>query len=626
MKRPAALVAILLCLLALGRVAGAAPNKGSVRIVDVERDGELLRFVLVTPGGPQLDADDFRVKINTLRAPGVSAEPVKGTQRASGAVLVVDTSGSMQGRPITAARAAVRLFAGTVEPGTEVALVSFASDETVESGFTADTDRIASLGSTLTAKGETALHDALLTAIDIASERKEEQRNIVLLSDGADTTSEAILGNVQAAALAAKVRVFIVGLRSPDYEPRSIKSLADATNGKLLVTASPDKLTSLFAQIARTLVGRYTLEVVNPDPNATEVEVHVQVVQETGIESGVGEFELGEPAFASDEGGLSLDTLPPSAGLALLFVSLAGLVYIGVETLRSRRNSPGDRVSWYGDAPVVQDRESMIKAALLERATELATQIANRTGYTERLEADLDAAGIKWRAGEVLVSSAGLGAALTVFGLAIGGLSAGVFFGALGLLGPIGYIKFTVSRRRSKFYQQLPEILLLMSGALKAGHSIQQAMAAVGEDAKPPASDEFRRANAEIRLGATLDDALQAMAKRVNFVDFDWTILAIQIQREVGGNLAEILEIISETIRERDRLRREIKTLTAEGRISGIVLGILPIAMAAMLQTTSPEYLRPLYTTTTGWMMIGISGALMAVGVLWMRKIIRIEV
>ena len=626
MKLKVASAALLACFVVLGTVAGAAPNQGSVRIANVERVGEILRFVVVTPGGPQLEAEDFRVKVNTLRAPAVSATPVKGTERPSGAVLVVDTSGSMQGRPIAAARRAVELFADTVEPGTEVALVSFASQETIQSGFTADTEEIADLGSTFKAKGETALHDALLAAIDLARERNEEQRNIVLLSDGADTTSDALLGNVQAAALAAKVRVFIVGLKSPDYEPRSIKGLADATNGKLLVTSSPEKLATLFAQIARTLVGRYTIEVVNPDPQATQTEVHVQVLQETGIESGVGTFELGEPPFAPDAGGLSLDSVPPSVGLALLFVSMAGLAYAGVETLRARRNSPRERVEWYVDAPIAQDRESMIKAAILERASVIATQIANRTGYLERLEADLDAAGIKWRAGEVLVSSAGLGLAVGIFGLAIGGLTGGLFFGLVALLGPVGYVKFTVGRRRAKFYQQLPEILLLMSGALKAGHSIQQAMSAVAEDAKPPASDEFRRTMAEIRLGATLDDSLQALAKRVNFVDFDWTILAIQIQREVGGNLAEILEIISETIRERDRLRREIKTLTAEGRISGIVLGILPIAMAAMLATTSPEYLRPLYTTTTGWMMIGVSGALMGVGVLWMRKIIRIEV
>jgi tight adherence protein B len=151
-------------------------------------------------------------------------------------------------------------------------------------------------------------------------------------------------------------------------------------------------------------------------------------------------------------------------------------------------------------------------------------------------------------------------------------------------------------------------------------------MAGVAEDAKPPAAEEFRRTMAEVRLGANLDVALEALGKRVGVIDFDWTILAIQIQREVGGNLAEILEIISETIRSRERLHREIKALTAEGRLSGMVLGLMPVAMAALLYTRSPDYLEPLYTTSKGLVMVAVSTVLMGLGFLWMRKIVKIEV
>jgi tight adherence protein B len=131
---------------------------------------------------------------------------------------------------------------------------------------------------------------------------------------------------------------------------------------------------------------------------------------------------------------------------------------------------------------------------------------------------------------------------------------------------------------------------------------------------------------AEVRLGANLDDALEALGKRIGVLDFDWTILAIQIQREVGGNLAEILEIISETIREREKLQREIKALTAEGRMSGMVLGLLPVAMALLLFMRSPDYLRPLYTTSKGLTMIGFSSVMMILGFFWMKKIVKIEV
>ena len=135
-----------------------------------------------------------------------------------------------------------------------------------------------------------------------------------------------------------------------------------------------------------------------------------------------------------------------------------------------------------------------------------------------------------------------------------------------------------------------------------------------------------RRVMAEIRLGTPLAESLQALAHRMKYVAFDWTVLAIQIQREVGGNLAEILDVIAETIRDRERLLRHVKALTAEGRLSAIVLGILPVAMAGVLMIRSPEYLQPLYTTRLGITMIVGSLVMMGFGVVWMRKIIRIEI
>jgi tight adherence protein B len=191
---------------------------------------------------------------------------------------------------------------------------------------------------------------------------------------------------------------------------------------------------------------------------------------------------------------------------------------------------------------------------------------------------------------------------------------------------PLGYIKNKARKRRKAFFAQLPDILLLMSGALRAGFSLQQAIQAVAQDAKPPASDEFRRTVSEVRLGSPLSDALDALSDRLGIIDFEWTVLAIQIQREVGGNLAEILEIISETIRERERLRRQISTLTAEGKLSAYVLGCLPFAMGGLLMLQSPEYLTPLFHNSMGLIMIAGGAVGMVIGGLWMRQIINIEV
>lgn len=627
MKKFVAVLSICIAGVFLTRPALAQPD-GGVRVLDVIRDGDRLTFTVVTPGGSELKAESFKVSVNQLPAEDIQLAPVESSVRASGAVLVVDTSGSMKGPPIAAARDAVNLFVSSVEPQTEIGLVTFSSNVRQASGYTIDHERLKTIGDGLRANGETALHDALMTALDLAEARTIEQRNIVLLTDGADTVSDSSFGQVQAAALASQTRVFIVGLKSPDYDPRSIRSLAEDTRGAFVQTERPAQLSALFGDIAQTLVSRYTVSINNPDPGASEAEVSVQVLlSQRGIETGVGKFDIGAPSTPEDGPAWSVESIPVPVMMMFLFAAMSLLVYVGIESLRDRRNSPSDRVQWYVDPPPGEvDKEAFVSAAVLERAKEIATQFAQRAGFLERLEAQLDAAGIKWRGGEVLVASAGLGAAGAVFGFALSGTVGALIFGMIGAFGPISYIKIKVSRRRAAFLAQLPDVLLLLSGALKAGHSIQQAMAAVGEDAKPPASEEFRRTMAEVRLGANLDDAFEALGRRIGVLDFDWTILAIQIQREVGGNLAEILEIISETIRERDRLGREIKALTAEGRMSGMVLGLLPVAMALLLYMRSPDYLEPLYTTSRGLTMLAVTGALMIAGFFWMRKIVKIEV
>lgn len=322
-----------------------------------------------------------------------------------------------------------------------------------------------------------------------------------------------------------------------------------------------------------------------------------------------------------------LTSLPLPILLLVVFLSGGSIAFFVSESVRARRTEPAERVLWYGNtATPEKTSDTLINAAVLRRAKELATTLADRTGNLRRIEDVIEAAGMKWRPGEVIVASLGLGISAFLLGLVLSGPTIAVLLGLIGLLALTGVSHRKAARRKKAFYEQLPDVLLLMSGALKAGYSLQQAVAAVGADAKPPASDEFKRTMAEVRLGASLDDALEALGRRIGIVDFEWSVLAIQIQREVGGNLAEILEIISATIRERERLRRQLSSLTAEGRLSAIVLGVLPLFLAVLLVLRSPNYLAPLYQTSRGLIMIVGSGVLMVIGVFWMRKIIRMEV
>jgi tight adherence protein B len=596
----------------------------TIKVEKAERNGQRLELEVLTPGGPLLTGDDFEVSVNGLPATNLFAIGSGGITRPAGAVLLLDTSGSMQGTPISEAKKAARLFLNTVDPATRVGLVGFAQDVTVFSTFSHDRKAVKRAVDGLKAQGETSLYDGLIRAVGMVRGKPFEQRNIVLLSDGADTVSDDSLATALDAATDAGATVFVVALESPEFKVGPLRSLSSQTGGKTFVRKDASELSKVFEGLAQTLVSRYEVTVTNPDAGATFLEVDVHV---TGAASAQGTrtFQFPSPE-AGPEGIPSVSRMPLPVLLLIVFMGVGLAAFLTSEIVRRQRTSPADRVMWYQDGDEHVDTNALINAAILDRAMEVATELAHRTGYLERLEREIDAAGMKWRPGEVIVASVLAGLASSLLGFALWGPVGALLLGVLALVAPMAYIRLNAAKRRRSFLEQLPDVLTLISGALKAGYSLQQSVAAVGEDARPPASEEFRRAMAEIRLGATLDDALRDLARRVDMVDFDWTVMAIEIQREVGGDLAEILEIIASTIRERERLRRQIRALTAEGRLSAWVLGALPFGMAGFLMLRSPKYLEPLYTTSTGIFMVVGSAVMMMIGVIWMRKIVRIEV
>jgi len=188
------------------------------------------------------------------------------------------------------------------------------------------------------------------------------------------------------------------------------------------------------------------------------------------------------------------------------------------------------------------------------------------------------------------------------------------------------YVSHVASKQRKSFDTQLPDTLNLLSTSLRAGYSIMQAIEAAAEEAPEPTRREFGRAMAEMRLGRPMIDALGDIAVRMESKDFEWTVLAISIQREVGGNLAEVLQTTAETILHRNRFRREVKALTAEGRFSMWIMAGLPVVVFLGISILNPGYAEPLYTTVAGYVMVGIGLMLMGVGIFWMNRIVKIDV
>jgi tight adherence protein B len=202
----------------------------------------------------------------------------------------------------------------------------------------------------------------------------------------------------------------------------------------------------------------------------------------------------------------------------------------------------------------------------------------------------------------------------------------GLLAAILGYLAPGFYVKYRINKRLRAFNNQLGDTLTLLSNAIKAGYSFAQAIDTVAKNAVPPIADEFGRAVREMNLGGSPDEALQNITKRIASADFDLVATAYAIHRTVGGNLAEILDNIAYTIRERVRIKGEIATLTAQARASGTLITFLPIVLAAFMFFVTPTYFRPMFSSVIGWALLVFGAFMIFIGNLIIRRVVAIEV
>jgi tight adherence protein B len=296
--------------------------------------------------------------------------------------------------------------------------------------------------------------------------------------------------------------------------------------------------------------------------------------------------------------------------------------------VRDRSGSIATRLRSYDEAEEeTSGPGSLVQTGFLTRAVDMTGRLATDSGLLAKTEAMLEQANIALRPAEALFFYA---AGVVVLGLlvmvAAPSMAVALILLALLIAAPPLALKRMQSSRFRKFETQLPDMLQLLGGSLRAGYSLLQGLEAVSQETPEPMGREMRRVLAEARLGRSLEDALQDTAERMKSRDFDWAVMAINIQREVGGNLAELLQTVGETMTSRERIRREIKALTAEGRISALVMGLLPIGLAGFLFAVSPDYIGTLFHTGMGLVAVTGSALLAGGGLVWLNKIIKIEV
>jgi tight adherence protein B len=265
--------------------------------------------------------------------------------------------------------------------------------------------------------------------------------------------------------------------------------------------------------------------------------------------------------------------------------------------------------------------------AFSRAAADLLDRVPRPKGLDARVQRSLDRAGWPLRATEFFMLQAGVMVAGGVVGFVLLNMWwLGVALMFVGAALPVLLLGRRVEARATAFAEQLPETLQLLSGSLQAGYGLTQALDTLVKEAAAPTSTEFSRVLTETRLGMALEESLEAMAERIGSEDFRWVVLAINIQRQVGGNLAVLLQTTAETLRDRQLTRRQIKVLSAEGRLSARILILMPFLLGAYIVAVNPGYLNRLFRETPGIVMVAGAATLMVAGIAWMRKIVRIDV
>ncbi len=266
------------------------------------------------------------------------------------------------------------------------------------------------------------------------------------------------------------------------------------------------------------------------------------------------------------------------------------------------------------------------ESKVVTNAVDKTRDIAERAGVLTKVELFLEQANVPMRPAELLFYGPVGALLVAAFAfLLFEPLSALLI--VLGVvLVPLAVLGRKRASRLKKFEKQLPDSLNLLAGSMRAGFSFMQGLEAIANEAAEPARRELQRVFTEARLGRNVEDALEDCAVRMDSVDMGWVVMALRIQREVGGNLAELLDTVANTMTQRERLRSELKSLTAEGRFSGVVLTIMPFFFLLMFQVLEPDYVPKLFTETIGIIALIGAGVGIIVGWFWLRKIVDIEV
>ena len=618
MRARAAAVVLIALVLAPAATAG-------VRIggVDTSAYPEIRVAVVATSGAAQPQLEE-----NGLPAAGLQAVNLG---RAKSVVLAVDRSQSMAGASLRNATAAARAFVAAKGPNDQVEVVTFGRQAVSLTGFSssgADADA-ALAGLHVDSHSGTALWDAVVRAATALGQQGQPGRVIVLVTDGQDVSSSSSFADAVAAAHRAHALVYTIGIAGPGFTPGPLQRLAADTGGLYREASSSAQLASLYASIERTLSHTWQLRYVTAARPGESVRISAEIA---GVGSATRAVTLGDSGRTVAPSAAPSSVLPSSAwrsSLAPVVVSGA----VGLLVLLAAWFVAGARRgSWLRTrlAPHLGPSERRMKTKrrkqgrafmhALVAATEQAFANVKQFRAVQRL---LTRADLPLLASELLYICVGSGLAVA-FVTALAGVPVVLVvpFMFAGAAAPLAWVASKARRRMKAFDNQLPDLLITIAASLKAGHSFRHAIQAVVDEGAEPTAKELRRVLTETRLGRPMDDALGEMGERIGSKNLSFVLNAVTIQRQIGGSLAGLFDVVAETVRQRQQFARKIRSLTATGRMSAYVLAGLPFLVSALISLISPTYMSPLWHSSTGHLLVGMALVMLAIGSVVLKKIV----
>ena len=548
--------------------------------------------------------------------------------RCKNVVLALDSSRSMAGKPLAAAAAAATAFVASKPACDRIALVTFgrhASQQGAFSSATIDADnalRTLAIG----ANSGTALWDAVdLSARLLASQ--PGGRVLVLLTDGNDVGSRASEDEALSSLHHAGAVVYPVAFGSK-ADASGLKRLASQTGGSFHGAAAGGALTAIYSSIARELRRTWRVRYLTTARPGDKLDLKASVGRLGADHRSVAVPDPnGEAAAGSKPSPILPSPLYGKLGdlfftlLAAMLILAAGILF--ASTLQGswlkRRLAPHiDSTRRKSKRRVGRERLEVLNG--LFRATENTfghrPQWRNLQLLLQRADLPLRTVEFTW-----LLIGCSFGLALLT---ALAGRSSLAILAMFLVGGSVPYLVvwFKAKRRMRAFEDQLPDLLITMAASLKAGHSFKQGIQSVVDEGQEPAAKELRRVLTDTQLGRPMEEALQATAERIGSKNFSFVITAVNIQRQVGGSLAGLFDMVADTVRDRQQFARKIRSLTAMGRASAYVLVGLPFFIAVAVTLLNPTYMDPLYHSHAGHMLVVLGLMMMAFGSLILKKIV----